>query len=146
MIRRPPRSTLFPYTTLFRSLSGSTATVTVVLTPSSAGNFNGGAVTVSSTENDPDPSNNQTSLSALATDFTVDVNPKNESLAAAGNTALYYVTVAPVPPPFTANVSLSLSGLPLASGFSFSPNPVSLSSGGPVSSALNITTTARPIP
>src|SRR2546430_12319265 len=24
MIRRPPRSTLFPYTTLFRSLSGST--------------------------------------------------------------------------------------------------------------------------
>src|SRR5258708_14661131 len=25
MIRRPPRSTLFPYTTLFRSLEGSTA-------------------------------------------------------------------------------------------------------------------------
>src|SRR5258706_764274 len=25
MIRRPPRSTLFPYTTLFRSLSGETA-------------------------------------------------------------------------------------------------------------------------
>src|SRR5947209_15284411 len=25
MIRRPPRSTLFPYTTLFRSLSGSSA-------------------------------------------------------------------------------------------------------------------------
>src|SRR2546430_10297033 len=25
MIRRPPRSTLFPYTTLFRSLSGSNA-------------------------------------------------------------------------------------------------------------------------
>src|SRR3712207_9241407 len=25
MIRRPPRSTLFPYTTLFRSLAGSTA-------------------------------------------------------------------------------------------------------------------------
>src|SRR3712207_8156217 len=26
MIRRPPRSTLFPYTTLFRSLSGLTST------------------------------------------------------------------------------------------------------------------------
>src|SRR2546423_2192525 len=26
MIRRPPRSTLFPYTTLFRSISGTTAT------------------------------------------------------------------------------------------------------------------------
>src|SRR2546425_6660341 len=27
MIRRPPRSTLFPYTTLFRSLAGGTARV-----------------------------------------------------------------------------------------------------------------------
>src|SRR3989441_9067406 len=27
MIRRPPRSTLFPYTTLFRSLTGTTLTV-----------------------------------------------------------------------------------------------------------------------
>src|SRR5260370_28496625 len=26
MIRRPPRSTLFPYTTLFRSVSGTTST------------------------------------------------------------------------------------------------------------------------
>src|SRR5256885_5315564 len=29
MIRRPPRSTLFPYTTLFRSMSRSTAAVTI---------------------------------------------------------------------------------------------------------------------
>src|SRR2546429_6075786 len=28
MIRRPPRSTLFPYTTLFRSLSSSSAKIT----------------------------------------------------------------------------------------------------------------------
>src|SRR3712207_8509721 len=28
MIRRPPRSTLFPYTTLFRSVAGSNALVT----------------------------------------------------------------------------------------------------------------------
>src|SRR6266513_5102218 len=28
MIRRPPRSTLFPYTTLFRSLAGSTLNLT----------------------------------------------------------------------------------------------------------------------
>src|SRR3712207_8974174 len=28
MIRRPPRSTLFPYTTLFRSAAGSAATLT----------------------------------------------------------------------------------------------------------------------
>src|SRR5260221_10297704 len=30
MIRRPPRSTLFPYTTLFRSLTGILAAVTLV--------------------------------------------------------------------------------------------------------------------
>src|SRR2546422_8585502 len=30
MIRRPPRSTLFPYTTLFRSLGGSTQTGTSI--------------------------------------------------------------------------------------------------------------------
>src|SRR2546425_6108947 len=32
MIRRPPRSTLFPYTTLFRSLSGSSAGATGAIT------------------------------------------------------------------------------------------------------------------
>src|SRR5437879_13566980 len=31
MIRRPPRSTLFPYTTLFRSLDGNTPVVALVL-------------------------------------------------------------------------------------------------------------------
>src|SRR5256884_4930074 len=30
MIRRPPRSTLFPYTTLFRSHAGSTSQVAVI--------------------------------------------------------------------------------------------------------------------
>src|SRR2546426_12021585 len=30
MIRRPPRSTLFPYTTLFRSVPGTSPTVTVL--------------------------------------------------------------------------------------------------------------------
>src|SRR5256885_12761986 len=34
MIRRPPRSTLFPYTTLFRSSSGSDATSTGSTRPS----------------------------------------------------------------------------------------------------------------
>src|SRR2546425_5685763 len=29
MIRRPPRSTLFPYTTLFRSLGGSASNITL---------------------------------------------------------------------------------------------------------------------
>src|SRR2546430_12706548 len=33
MIRRPPRSTLFPYTTLFRSLTGQNVTVPLRLPP-----------------------------------------------------------------------------------------------------------------
>src|SRR5256885_4025907 len=40
MIRRPPRSTLFPYTTLFRSASGGTMTPPVALTI--AGSDSGG--------------------------------------------------------------------------------------------------------
>src|SRR5947209_16831203 len=35
MIRRPPRSTLFPYTTLFRSLEPLTAMCVRILTPGS---------------------------------------------------------------------------------------------------------------
>src|SRR3712207_7654727 len=34
MIRRPPRSTLFPYPTLFRSLSSSAAAISLLLNPS----------------------------------------------------------------------------------------------------------------
>src|SRR5437899_5114431 len=33
MIRPPPRSTLFPYTTLFRSIVGSSSTATVAAAP-----------------------------------------------------------------------------------------------------------------
>src|SRR3712207_8125089 len=37
MIRRPPRSTLFPYTTLFRSVLWSVVAIAVVATPPEAG-------------------------------------------------------------------------------------------------------------
>src|SRR6201995_6155023 len=37
MIRRPPRSTLFPYTTLFRSLKGIVNAETIVLAGSAVG-------------------------------------------------------------------------------------------------------------
>src|SRR2546425_2873331 len=40
MIRRPPRSTLFPYTTLFRSIAGSSLGADVILDPDDlAGTF-----------------------------------------------------------------------------------------------------------
>src|SRR5947209_14946942 len=42
MIRRPPRSTLFPYTTLFRSLRGSVAAMAAALGGLDALAFTGG--------------------------------------------------------------------------------------------------------
>src|SRR5438477_3503506 len=36
MIRRPPRSTLFPYTTLFRSFGGTTCHVDFIIQPAGA--------------------------------------------------------------------------------------------------------------
>src|SRR3712207_8884792 len=52
MIRRPPRSTLFPYTTLFRSDGRSSALRTRILTPSE---------TTSTSEPDPTPSSSSIS-------------------------------------------------------------------------------------
>src|SRR3712207_8115487 len=45
MIRRPPRSTLFPYTTLFRSSVGITAAIALLLLPTAqfSMGFSGGA-------------------------------------------------------------------------------------------------------
>lgn len=126
--------------------SGSTATVTIVLTPTTAGSFNGGAVTVSSANNnDPVPGNNSVTVPATASDFKVDINPKNVSISAAGDTATYQVTVTPVPV-FSANVSLNVSsGVPNASSVRFSSSSVSLG-GAPVTSTLFISTTPRPVP
>src|SRR2546426_11000480 len=51
MIRRPPRSTLFPYTTLFRSLSLGTVTLTsqgsMLLANGYEGLVSGGAINLS---------------------------------------------------------------------------------------------------
>lgn len=123
--------------------SGSTATITIVVTPTAGGNFNGGAVTVRSTENDPQPDNNNATVSAQASDFGVDISPKNFTVSAAGATAPYDVQLAPLPFYSTA-ISLSVSGLPTAASSSFTTSSVTLN-GGPASSTLSIATTARPI-
>jgi uncharacterized repeat protein (TIGR01451 family) len=125
--------------------AGSTATVTIVVTPTASGNFNGGAVSVSAANNtDPDLTNNTSTVSGQATDFTLSVSPKNQTIAAAGATAIYTVTLAPTLV-YGSNISLSASGLPTASGFTFTPsNTVSLPA-GPSTATLNITTTARPV-
>jgi hypothetical protein len=125
--------------------SGSTATVTIVLTPTAFGDFNGGAVTVSSTNNnDPNPGNNTANVPGKVSDFNVGISPANQTIPAAGSTAVYIVTLTPHPV-YGSNISLSVSGLPIASGFSFTTNPVTLSNVSAATSTLNITTTARPV-
>src|SRR2546427_11082881 len=44
MIRRPPRSTLFPYTTLFRSQAARTFAAGTIPVPVAVGDFNGDGV------------------------------------------------------------------------------------------------------
>jgi uncharacterized repeat protein (TIGR01451 family) len=126
--------------------SGSTATVTIVLTPTTGGNFNGGTVTVSAANNtDPDLTNNSVSIPSRASDFILGVSPKNQTIAGAGVTAIYTVTLTPNPV-YATNISLSASGLPTASGFTFTPSStVSLPTSSPSTATLNITTTARPV-
>src|SRR2546430_17508951 len=46
MIRRPPRSTLFPYTTLFRSATGFTGNVQVAIEANPGGGTLSGTATV----------------------------------------------------------------------------------------------------
>ncbi len=124
--------------------SGSTATVTIVLTPTpnsqgSEAFFNGGSVQVTG------PGNivlAQTSVPAQMSDFSLKVNPSNNSVAAAGDTATYQVQLTPNPV-YGTSISLACTGLPAASSCNFTSNPVSLQ--GPGSSTLNITTTARPV-
>jgi uncharacterized repeat protein (TIGR01451 family) len=126
--------------------AGSSSTVTVAVTPTIAGNFTGGSVTVfSASNNDPNPGNNATSVSAKASDFAVAVNPANQSVAAAGDTAVYQVTVTPTNP-YASNISLTCcTNMPTGAKGTFSVASVTLAGVSPVSSQLNITTTARPV-
>jgi uncharacterized repeat protein (TIGR01451 family) len=126
--------------------SGSTATVTIVLTPSSPGNFNGGSVSVSSTNNnDPNLSNNSVVVSGKVSDFSVSVSPANQAIQAAGDTAVYTVLLTPNPV-YSATISLTCSGAPSASGCAFAPSSsVTLNSTSPATATLNLSTTARPV-
>ncbi len=125
--------------------SGSTATVTFVVTPTanSAGlpeSFNGGAVQVLGVDNIVLA---HATVPANMSDFTVNVNPSSNSVAVAGDTAPY--TVLLTPHPIYGNIALSCSGVPTGAACNFTTTPVTLQNQGPVTSSLNITTTARPI-
>jgi uncharacterized repeat protein (TIGR01451 family) len=127
--------------------SGSTASVKVVFTPNSsiAGgqfSFSGGAVTVS--WGNPLNIVSAPTVTALASDFQVTVGPSNQ-VVSAGQTALYTVALTPQPE-YGSNISLTCSAnVPSQASCNFTTNPVAILSISPVTSTLNLTTTARPV-
>jgi len=127
--------------------SGSTATLTITATPTANTSgtspvfFNGGTVQAIG------PGNivlAQTSVPAQMTDFSMSVNPSNQSIAVAGDTATYTVQLTPHPL-YTSGITISCSGLPSASSCSPSTSPVSLTSTSGSSVTLSVHTTARPV-
>ena len=126
--------------------SGSTATVTINVTPTgnssgSQATFNGGTVQAIA------PGNivlAQTSVSATMSDFSMTVNPPNQTVPAAGQTASYTVVVSPHPV-YASSITFSCTGTPTGSGCSFNPGSVTLQTASTGSTNLAITTTARPV-
>jgi hypothetical protein len=122
--------------------AGSTATVTIVVTPTSTGGqagFTGGSVEAIG------PGNivlAQISVSATMSDYSMNVSPPNNSVAQAGDTAVYQVQLTPIPA-YASPIGLSCSGQPTGASCNFTTSPVTLA--GPGSSTLNLTTTARPV-
>ena len=127
--------------------SGSTATVNIVLTPTSSGasgqfSFSGGAVTVS--WGNPLNIITAATVSAQASDFQVTVGPANQTVSA-GQTAVYTVALTPQPL-YGGGISLTCSAnVPSQASCNFTTNPVTIPSASPVTSTLNLTTTARPV-
>jgi len=126
--------------------SGSTATVTITATPTSTSSggqvsFNGGTVQVMG------PGNivlAQTSVPATMSDYSMSVGPQNQTIAAAGNTAVYQVQLTPHPI-YTSNIALTCSNLPAGAACNFTNSPAQLTTTSGVTSTLNLTTTARPV-
>ena len=121
--------------------AGAIATVTVILTPTVAGSIgNSGTVTVLGSTFTA-----TASTSATVADFSISVAPPSVTVPA-GTPATYQVTVTPTGA-FPNSVSLSCtSGLPAATSCAFTNNPIPNLNNGAQSRALNINTTARPLP
>jgi uncharacterized repeat protein (TIGR01451 family) len=120
--------------------TSATAKVTIILTPTVPGPLgNSGVVTVLGSSFQA-----QGSASTTVNDFTVGAAPASVTVAA-GASASYTVTVTPFPT-FPDSVSLSCSsGLPSEATCAFSTNPLPNANNGPVTSAMTIKTTIRPI-
>jgi hypothetical protein len=119
--------------------SGSTASVVFVVTPNGIGS---GSLTATVGNNNDTNAQNSATASFTATTFSASIAPSAATVAA-GNTAHYSVAVN-ASPGFGANVSLSCSSLPVGASCGFNPATLTFNGSGNQSSALSVTTTARP--
>jgi uncharacterized repeat protein (TIGR01451 family) len=120
--------------------SGSTSAVAFVVTPTKAG---GGSVTATVTNANDTNLSNTASASFTATDYSMSILPSSQTVVA-GNAAKYSVLVSPSQT-YGANVSLTCASLPVGASCGFSPSSLAFSGPGAQSSALTLTTTARPV-
>src|SRR2546426_443826 len=125
MIRRPPRSTLFPYTTLFRSPNPATAFSTMTVGTGAATPPGSYTLTITGASG---TLTRTTSVTLTVSPAPVQIGRAScreraqSSVEAAGTT--YTVSITPSGG-FTAAVTFSVSGLPGVATASFSTSPAS---------------------
>jgi Domain of unknown function DUF11/Beta-propeller repeat len=119
--------------------SGSLATVVMVVTPNGVGT---GSVQATVGNSNDTNAQNTASASFTATTFSSSIAPASATVIA-GGTAFYTVNVN-ASPGFGSNVSLTCSSLPVGATCGFNPSTLSFNGSNNQSSALSVTTTARP--
>jgi hypothetical protein len=119
--------------------SGSLATVVMVVTPNGVGT---GSIQATVSNNNDTNTQNTASASFTATTFSSSIAPASATVVA-GGTAFYTVNVN-ASPGFGSNVSLTCSSLPVGATCGFNPSTLSFNGSNNQSSALSVTTTARP--
>jgi hypothetical protein len=119
--------------------AGSISSVVMVVTPNGIGNGS-----LQATVSNPNNTSTQNVATATfeATNFSASILPSSATVVA-GSTAHYSVDVN-ASPGFGANVSFQCSSLPVGASCGFQPATLSFNGSNNQSSALSVTTTARP--
>jgi hypothetical protein len=120
--------------------AGSTSTVSFSVTPTQQGTF---AATAEVIKINNTNTAITSSAQAIAGSFNMAISPSSRTVAA-GQTAQYTVQLNPLGA-FANSVSLSVSGLPSASSFSFTSSSITFNGSSSASTVLNLTTTPQPV-
>jgi hypothetical protein len=119
--------------------SGSISSVVFVVTPNGIGS---GQVIATVSSGNNTGSQNSTTASFASTNFSASILPASATVVAGGSA--HYSVAVNASPGFGANVSLNCISLPVGASCGFSPSSLSFNGSNNESSALTVTTTARP--